>query len=260
MQAVRVSDSAPPGWYPDASAPGLERWWDGDRWSAVTRPVPVPSAPAPPAAPSGPPAPSSWEQPYPGQYRNGPYEALRKATPDGVPLAGMAARLGARVTDFAAVTVLGLALAFPSVRRVWIAASDWSQRWAARAATGDTTSPDSSELTKDPAFANSMITVTLIVLLVSLVYTVGFITARGATPGKLLAGVRVRPLDREGRPTFGQALLRWLLLDGVTQVLQYVGLLYFVVAALSPLWHPRRQGWHDRVARTVVVSTRYGRP
>lgn len=30
----------PPGWYPDASLPGQERWWDGNAWSPVTRPIP----------------------------------------------------------------------------------------------------------------------------------------------------------------------------------------------------------------------------
>jgi uncharacterized RDD family membrane protein YckC len=138
--------------------------------------------------------------------------------------------------------------------------SDWTNRWAARAATGDTTSPDTTELTKDPAFVDGMVVISLVVLLVSVVYTVGFITARGATPGKLVAGIRVRPLDREGRPSFGQALRRWTLLDCIAQLLPYVGPLYFVVAAMSALWHPRRQGWHDRGARTVVVSTRSRRP
>jgi hypothetical protein len=29
-----------PGWYPDPAGPRLERWWDGQRWSAHVRDVP----------------------------------------------------------------------------------------------------------------------------------------------------------------------------------------------------------------------------
>lgn len=41
----------PPGWYPDAQAPGSERWWDGVQWTANQRPVgggAVPMAPSQP--------------------------------------------------------------------------------------------------------------------------------------------------------------------------------------------------------------------
>ena len=38
-EKVSAMTSAPPGWYPDASQPGQERWWDGGQWSHVTRPA-----------------------------------------------------------------------------------------------------------------------------------------------------------------------------------------------------------------------------
>lgn len=36
--------TTPPGWYPDSSVPGTERWWDGTAWTAHTRPVQAPAA------------------------------------------------------------------------------------------------------------------------------------------------------------------------------------------------------------------------
>jgi len=50
-----VSDSAPPGWYPDGT--GGQRYWDGSRWLQAPPAGPPPSGP-PPAGP--PPGPRSW--------------------------------------------------------------------------------------------------------------------------------------------------------------------------------------------------------
>jgi hypothetical protein len=46
---IAYATSAPAGWYPDAAAPGLFRWWDGARWSGHTW-----SAQSPPTAPTAP--------------------------------------------------------------------------------------------------------------------------------------------------------------------------------------------------------------
>ncbi|MFE2091271.1 DUF2510 domain-containing protein [Streptomyces sp. NPDC059460] len=44
-----MSDATPPGWYPDAAAPGTDRWWDGTAWTAHTRPdTAAPQQPVPP--------------------------------------------------------------------------------------------------------------------------------------------------------------------------------------------------------------------
>lgn len=53
-----MSNATPPGWYPDTSAPGSERWWDGTAWTAHIRAVAPAAAPAPPYAAHQPAAPA----------------------------------------------------------------------------------------------------------------------------------------------------------------------------------------------------------
>ncbi len=78
-----------------------------------------------------------------------------------------------------------------------------------------------------------------------------FWKARQATPGKMLLDMRIVDAETGGPPST-QALL-----------IRYVG---YLVASI-PLclgfawvgWDPRKQGWHDKMAGTVVVRpTRHG--
>jgi uncharacterized RDD family membrane protein YckC len=79
----------------------------------------------------------------------------------------------------------------------------------------------------------------------SITYFVGFWTWRGQTPGMMLLGLRVAR-DVDGTPPgFTRSLLR------------YVGyLLSWVALFIGFIWvafDSRKQGWHDKIAGTVVV-------
>lgn len=65
------------------------------------------------------------------------------------------------------------------------------------------------------------------------------------TPGKLLLGMRIVDVRSGGRPRPWQLLLR-LTGYAVATVPAGLGLVWI-------LWDRRRQGWHDKLARTAVV-------
>lgn len=80
-------------------------------------------------------------------------------------------------------------------------------------------------------------------LLLPPVYTVFFWTIIGQTPGKMLLGVRVvRP---DGGPvTLARAVVRYA---------AYFVSAFLLLGFLWVLVDNRRQGWHDKLARTVVI-------
>ncbi len=90
-------------------------------------------------------------------------------------------------------------------------------------------------------------------LVLTLAYEVVLIALRGATVGKQLLGIKV-VREADGQiPGWAPSALRWLipqlggLVCGIGQLVVY----------LSPLWDAtkRNQGWHDKVAKTLVVRT-----
>ncbi|HEY6400578.1 MAG TPA: RDD family protein [Blastocatellia bacterium] len=71
-------------------------------------------------------------------------------------------------------------------------------------------------------------------------------TRRGQSFGKRFIGVRVARTD--GRP-----------IDYQTAVLRHIigyplSILFFGLGIVWMLWDRRRQGWHDKLARTIVVK------
>jgi uncharacterized RDD family membrane protein YckC len=83
----------------------------------------------------------------------------------------------------------------------------------------------------------------VVYLVVALGYDMGFLLLAGQTPGRQLVGVRVVRVDSE-RLRFWNVLRR------------QVGYLISGILFLGYLWilfDNRRQGWHDKLAGTIVV-------
>lgn len=77
-----------------------------------------------------------------------------------------------------------------------------------------------------------------------------FWVARQATPGKMAIGARIVDAKTGGKPSTGQLILRYL---GY-----YVAMIPLFVGILWVAFDGRKQGWHDKLAGTVVVRKRRG--
>ena len=78
--------------------------------------------------------------------------------------------------------------------------------------------------------------------------TIAFWIAKGATPGKMALGVRIVDAADGGRPDTAQFIGRYV---AAVLSLLALGLGFFWIAV-----DPRKQGWHDKLAGTVVVRRR----
>ena len=75
--------------------------------------------------------------------------------------------------------------------------------------------------------------------------TILFWLMRQATPGKMMFGARIIDANTGAVPSTGQWLLRYL---GY-----FVSMLGFGLGFIWVGIDPRKQGWHDKIANTVVV-------
>lgn len=263
--------AAPSGWYADPTDGRQERYWDGWQWSRNTRAREgVGSAQPPPAAyptaPSGPPSQGYPQQGYPPQgygqqgYGNGysqpgppaggrPGQAW--ATADGVPLAGWWWRVLAGAVDnillSMVTTLVTLPLLLPMIRTI----SAYFTEVMQAAEQGQLQPP------LDPyalISAGDQLRLALIGVVLTFAYQLVFLRWRGATPGKLICGLRVVPVD-QGRE---RAPLSWRTVAVRAAIWAAPGLygalaLFRLLDVLFPLWQPRRQALHDLAARTQVV-------
>jgi uncharacterized RDD family membrane protein YckC len=82
------------------------------------------------------------------------------------------------------------------------------------------------------------------------VAVIAFWIARQATPGKMVIGARIVDARTGGKISTGQAIGRYL---GY-----YLSTVVFFLGFLWIAFDPRKQGWHDKLAGTVVVRSKRG--
>ncbi len=252
------------GWYEDPFDPDQLRYWDGILWTNRTTPKVSPTArqqpaagPTPGAGSGGPEAPGGHlEQPVP-YWRPSPWVNSGPVASDGTPLARWWQRLLARILDNIVTGVIGFALAWPWVSDL----VDAMNQVMSVAARGDAAALDSQLAAFQRQMGGVLVPIVVIGLVVSLLYETSFLVAKGATPGKLALGMRVRRVEAPGPLSVTDALRRQAITVG-TGALQFVPLLgtFASIARLLDdawlLWDPRRQCLHDKVADTVVVVIR----
>lgn len=261
------------GWYDDPDDPSLLRYFDGVVWTAHTTTRVSPTAASSTIGHSPDVRPAAERQqgehgwpaagtPHgaPGGWSSAPgATAIRSGEqrlPDGAVLAEWWRRLLARVVDAVVVNIVGGLLSLPFLGPVLEVFEDY---FSAALEGGPGSQPDSAAL--QSALTDVALPVTLVMLAVALVYEVGFLVWRAATPGKMLFGTVVRPAGAAGPVTLPVALRRQAI-KVVTELLSLntlLGLAGFFLSVLDPawlLWDPRRQALHDKVADTVVVRKR----
>jgi uncharacterized RDD family membrane protein YckC len=86
----------------------------------------------------------------------------------------------------------------------------------------------------------------LVGLVGSTAYYILFTGLRGQTPGKMVVGIKVIRIEDGSLPGLGVAALRETLGKFVSALALLLGYLWIA-------FDPKKQGWHDKMARTVVV-------
>jgi uncharacterized RDD family membrane protein YckC len=79
-----------------------------------------------------------------------------------------------------------------------------------------------------------------------------FWTYKSATPGKLLLKIRIVDAKTGGKPSTVQWLIRY--------IGYYVSAFVFMLGFIWVGFDRRKQGWHDKLASTVVISDKAKQP
>ncbi|HEX7167218.1 MAG TPA: RDD family protein [Acidimicrobiales bacterium] len=203
-------------------------------------PPPPPQDPDRPGDPYPPPPPQ--QQPPPG-YQQGGYQQYepypQQPQPGGRPVDNFGRPLADWWKRLVAAIIDGIVIAVPSaiVVVVFLGASV-----AVDTGTGDLVA----------GFGSFVFT--LVIGVASIAYYVVLDGGpRGQTLGKMALSIQVRDEVGGGPIGYGRGALRRLL-QFVANFIPCFGSLIVILDGLWPLWDPKRQALHDKIARSVVID------
>jgi uncharacterized RDD family membrane protein YckC len=171
------------------------------------------------------------------------------ARPHGFALAGMGARLIARILDILAVLVLNVLV---NGYFGYEFAREFAPLWQAAMAN-----PFGEQPQPSARMETLLWTMLIVATLLWLLYEAPSTASRGQTLGKRIMHIKVLPVESTEPLGFGRAFRRWARLGLWTPLWGCAGLgfLLQLIDSASPLFDPHlRQALHDRTARTVVVA------
>lgn len=70
---------------------------------------------------------------------------------------------------------------------------------------------------------------------------------KSATPGKLITHISIVDAETGGKPSFGQFIIRY--------IAYYISATPLLLGFIWVGFDKRKQGWHDKIAKTVVIKT-----
>lgn len=265
-----------PGWYRDPAPrdpdnPDSARYWDGNNWTAQVRSASKQERNSWRAETAQ--ANATYAREVMERAQAGDVEAQqilaaaahqpgasRSVSGNGEPLSGWWRRAFGYWIDTFLMVVLSLLLSWRWIKQIANIYNTYLDQATAAQRAG-LPLPDPQATIE--AVAAPMLWLTVVFSVVTFAYVIGFLRAFSATPGQMAVGIAVRPVNHSGLLSWNNVLLRWLGQYGVTQLIslipilgQVISSIYFLINHLWPLWDPRRQALHDKIAGTLVVRTR----
>ena len=146
-----------------------------------------------------------------------------------VELASTLQRFGARVLDACVVFVGVVVLAFIVLGAVF----------SADASLGD--------------IGVNLVLGVLGTLFLGIGYEVSLIALKGQTLGKMAAGIKVVRADNGEIVGWSKSIARWIV-PAVLSLVPTIGPILSLIVYISFLWDSTRQGWHDKLAGTLVIK------